>query len=242
MQSGDIQYGSLPVDNGIILDEIRFSLAGYPEAARYNIEVRLEGTEFVNDWDFWVFPAGSSLEKEDGIIITGDAGETLLELSRGKTVLFLPDSSMIRGDLPGCFTSIYWNCHWTDVGESSTMGILTDPSHPLFNSFPTEFHSNWQWWELLTGARPMIMDDMPAGLFPLVQPIDDYHRNRKLGLLFEGKSGKGKLLVCCMDIQSALGERPAARQFRNSLIRYMKSGEFDPETRITRDDLYSLLK
>ena len=87
------------------------------------------------------------------------------------------------------------------------MGILTDPEHPLFKSFPTEFHSNWQWWPIVKKSRPFILDYAPEGYKPLVQVIDNIERNHKLGLVFEFAVGEGKLLVCMSDLK-AVQDKP----------------------------------
>ena len=242
VNSGRIVTGEIKVDNGIEIDEISFDLSGLSSAAKYNIEVRMEGTDFINDWDFWLFPAYSGLVKPGQILITADEKEALDALGNGRTVLLIPEKSKIKGEIPPCFTSIYWNCAWTDVGESSTMGILTDPANPVFKSFPTDFHSNWHWWELLVDTRPMILNGLPGALSPMVQLIDDYHLNRKLGVLFEGKVSNGKLLVCSMDISTDLEKRHVARQFRNSLISYMLSENFNPRYKIEPGQVLSVFK
>jgi hypothetical protein len=242
VKSGRMITGEIKVDNGIEIGEISFNLSGLPSAAKYNIEIRMEGTDFINDWDFWLFPAYSGLVDHGQILISANENEALEALGNGRTVLLIPEKSRIKGEIPPCFTSIYWNCAWTDVGESSTMGILTDPADPVFKSFPTDFHSNWHWWELLVDARPMILDGLPGELFPLIQLIDDYHQNRKLGVLFEGKVSNGKLLVCSMDISSDLEKRHVARQFRNSLISYMLSDNFNPRHKIEPGQVLSLFQ
>ena len=98
-----------------------------------------------------------------------------------------------------------------------TMGILCDPKHPALARFPTEFHSNWQWFPIVTAARPIILDATPAGYRPIVQVIDNLDRNHKLGLVFETKVGPGKLLICACDL-SKLPDDPAARQLLSSLL------------------------
>lgn len=42
-----------------------------------------------------------------------------------------------------------------------TLGFLCDPAHPALEHFPTEFHSDWQWWRLVKNARPIILDETP---------------------------------------------------------------------------------
>ena len=109
------------------------------------------------------------------------------------------------------------------------LGILCNPKHPALAQFPTESHSNWQWWDLVTKSRFMVLDKFAPRLRPIVQVIDDWNTNRKLGLLFEAKLGRGKLLVCSIDLRSNLDARPVARQMLYSLLRYMESDNFNPE-------------
>ena len=61
-----------------------------------------------------------------------------------------------------------------------------------------------------------------------MQVIDNFARNHKLGNLFEARVGKGRLLVCTIDLASKLDERPAARQFLKSLYGYLASDRFQP--------------
>lgn len=74
----------------------------------------------------------------------------------------------------------------------------------------------------------MVLDDFPADYRPIVQLVDDWFTNRKLGILLEGKIGNGKLMVCSADLQKDLDKRPAARQFRQSILQYMASDRFNP--------------
>jgi hypothetical protein len=76
----------------------------------------------------------------------------------------------------------------------------------------------------------------------MVQLIDDYHLNRKLGVLFEGKVRSGKLLVCSMDILTDLKQRHVARQFRKSLTSYMLSEHFNPRHEIEPGQVLSIYK
>ena len=80
----------------------------------------------------------------------------------------------------------------------------------------------------MTKSGIMILDDFSPGLRPIVQVIDDWFTNRKLGLIFEGRLNGGKLLVCGIDLKSDLEKRPVARQMLNSLLRYADSPDFHP--------------
>ena len=83
----------------------------------------------------------------------------------------------------------------------------------------------------------MVMDGMPEGFRPIVYIVDDWFTNRKLGMLYEARVGKGKLLVCGADLQNDLATRPAAAQFRQSLLEYMASLDFNPSQELKVEDI-----
>ncbi len=129
-----------------------------------------------------------------------------------------------------------------DVGVEvapGTLGILCDPKATALAEFPTEFHSNWQWWHLVKNSRPIILDDAPAGYLPIVQVIDNFERNHKLGLIAETKVGEGKLLICAIDL---LGQQdmPEARQLLHSLLQYLDSPAFRPQVELDAELLKRL--
>ena len=88
----------------------------------------------------------------------------------------------------------------------------------------------------------MVLDQLPADLRPIIQPIDTWFENRRLGLLFEASVGDGKLLVSSMDLETNLNQRAVARQMRYSLLRYMESTDFQPEVEIEIEDLKRMLR
>jgi len=112
------------------------------------------------------------------------------------------------------------------------VGTLINDYHPVFKDFPTDFYTGLQWWELIHKAQVMELTDFPKSFQPIVQPIDTWFINRKLGMLFEAKAGNGKIVVCSADIQNNLEERPVARQLRYSILKYMNSHLFHPENDI----------
>ena len=108
------------------------------------------------------------------------------------------------------------------------MGILCDPKHPALAQFPTEFYSNWQWYELLQNSRTVNLADTPATFRPIVEIIDNFSRNNKLGNLFEARVLGGSLLVCTIDLPAIADKTPAARQLLRSLYAYVGSPSFAP--------------
>jgi hypothetical protein len=88
----------------------------------------------------------------------------------------------------------------------------------------------------------MVVDDLPPALRPVIQQIDTWFRAHRLAMLFEARVGGGKLLVCSMDLQSDLPQRPVARQMRESLFQYLDSPAFDPQVEVSPDAIRALLR
>jgi len=126
-------------------------------------------------------------------------------------------------------------------GWGRMLGLWVDAAHPALKGFPTAGHMDWQWRDLVAGSRAMNLDRLPPGLQPIVQPIDDWNRNYKLGALFEARVGRGRLVVSTFDLASRLDERPAARQLRRSVLDYMASSAFAPGTALEPGALDAVL-
>lgn len=240
---GKLAAGRVPIGNGIKLGTVEVALSNLPAGRRYRLEVGLEGYPVYNDWDFWVFPDSIDVTPPTNLLVTDTLNEaTTAHLNAGGKVLFLPAAENVAGDVEFGFSSIFWNTCWTHNQAPHTLGILCDPDHPALAHFPTEYHTNWQWWELIHGAAAMNLDQLPPQLRPIIQVIDDWFRNRRLGAIFEAKVGNGSLIACSMDLRNNLEQRPVARQMLHSLLRYMGSEQFSPQTAVTVADLAQLLK
>jgi hypothetical protein len=111
--------------------------------------------------------------------------------------------------------------------------------HPLFTQFPAESYSDWQWWNLIEGSRAVILNDTPVGFRPLVQVIDNFFRNDKLGNVFEAKVESGRLLVCTLNLGD--GRTPEAAQFLKSLYAYATSDAFAPTQELDASVLNKIL-
>ena len=224
------------IDVGILDEEISAD-----KPAKLNVSLNIEGTEARNSYELWVYPK-KALEKK-GIIIARDLNQEVVKvLEKGGKVLWMPDS--LPYTVGGLFQTDYWNYRmFKTICENNkkkvspgTLGILTNPEHPIFKGFPTEMHTNWQWFPVIKESHPLVLDNFAKDYRPIVQVIDNIERNHKLGLVMEWKVGAGKLLVCMSDLEKA-AKYPEGKAFYQSVIDYMRSADFDPSAEITVDEL-----
>ena len=227
---------------------------------------RYDARRHRNTYDLWIYTTEKSLDiYKKGVVITSDlTDEVAKKLEKGAKVLWMPTTSknfVASADtisqagnatpytVGGLFQTDYWNYRmFKTICENNkktvspgTLGILTNPKHPIFCDFPTEMHTNWQWFPVIKDSHPLVLDNFAKDDKPIVQVIDNIERNHKLGLVMEWKVGAGKLLVCMSDLEKA-SEYPEGRAFYESVLSYMRSPEFAPQSEITIANLRKKLK
>jgi len=206
------------------------------------VTVSLAGTVFANEWDIWVYPAGvSAMAPKDVVIARGWDDATKSALANGKKVILFPEVLNPSQSLPGRFLPVFWSPIWFPDQQPNTMGILCDPTHPALAQFPTELYSNWQWYDLLQNSRSVNLNETRASFRPIVEVIDNFARNNKLGNLFEARVGRGSLLVCTIDLPRLADSQPSAKQLLRSLYAYASSPSFLPSEELETTLLDKLL-
>jgi hypothetical protein len=244
---GTLPPVAVPLGSGVPLGKISIDLAAIPSPARYKLVVSISGAAgktVENDWDVWLYPSQPMPAEPADVVITHELNDQALRTlnAGGKVLLLIPPAkvkNVAAAPVKLGFSSIFWNTAWTRRQAPTTLGVLCDPKHPLFANFPTDFHSNWQWWYLVTRAAAMILDDFPAELRPTVQVIDDWVTNRRLALEFEAQVAGGKLVACSIDLDDV--SDPVTRQFRSGLLRYMAGSSFDPKLSVSPGQIGGLI-
>lgn len=234
---------TIRIDNCIPVGQLMFRPEGINEAQKVTLDVAIENTSFRNHWDLWIYPANPEVDAGKVLVTDRIDRNSLTTLHNGGSVLLMTYGK-IRKDKGAQvaigFSSIFWNTAWTNNQPPHTLGILCDPTNQIFNDFPTEFHSNWQWWDPVSNSQVMILDGFPSDLHPLLQPIDTWFENRRLSLAFESRTGGGKLLVCSIDLKNLPEERIVSKQLLASLLKYMNSEKFDPVVEIAPEQINNL--
>lgn len=198
------------------------------------LELAIEGTSYKNTWPIWVYPAAQKID-ESRVVVSDSFDDKLIEsLHAGETVVLMAaNCTGAKSTHRNMFWPVYWSTRWFP-GQGRTLGLLSNPDHPLFNLFPSDGYCNWQWFEIINSSTAMIFDGAPADYRPIVQPVDDFHIGRKLGTIFETKVGKGKLLVCVYPLRKRL-DNVSCRQLYAALLDYAASSDFQPKTELPID-------
>jgi len=213
---------------------ISWLLNGVAIAQKLTLTVEIQNSKIKNSWEFWVYPTDINVQRGN-IKIFNSWGKNVKEaLNAGESVLLVPDPGSLKdGFRESCFTTVFWNSIFKWMQRAHTLGILCNPSHPIFKEFPTDSYSNWQWWDIAMNANAMYLNNFPVKMKPLVQVIDTYAINDKLAYLWECKVGKGRLLVSTINFSKNMEQRTASKQLYKSLTDYMNGKEFKPVNELT---------
>jgi len=236
----------LPIDNCIGVGSITVPLNGIKKAKQLILRVSVEELNAVNEWNFWVYPVKKELV-EKNVYITDKLDNIFYsKLKSGEKILLTLPRGVVRkekgGDVAVGFSPIFWNSAYTSGQPPHLLGIFCNDKHPVFDEFPTSYHSDYQWWELLSNADAMILDDFPVSFRPLVHLIDDWYKNRKLGIVWEANINGAKVLVTSVDLITDIENRLSAKQFKYSLLKYVASDKFNPAESVNLSCLENLLE
>lgn len=238
--TGQFDASMIPPGHNEVIGHIQQSLAAVAKAAKLNVTVAVAGTSIVNHWNIWVYPTTEPGATTNGIEIFETAGPEFYQALRdGKSVLLLPGRDSVKSPLAAEFVPVFWNPVMFP-NQPGSMGAMIDARSPVFADFPTEDWTDWQWWELLHHSFSIDLDALPAKVDMPFRFVDKFNRNALSCAIFDAKVGAGKLVVCTLDISSALDSRIVARQLRRSILDYMGGRRFDPRDELTPADLRKL--
>jgi len=221
-------FGKTVIPTGQLsnLGTIECPLHSLEKAVQCVLEVSVG--DFRNRWNFWVFPEKHANPVPDEIHYTAKLDQEAMNILNAGGIVLLDASGTVENgkDIVARFTPVFWNTSWFKMRPPHTTGILVRDDHPAFRDFPTSYHSDYQWWEIVNQCQVMCIDAFPPSFRPLVQPIDTWFLSRRLAQLFEAQVGNGKLVVSTLNLDP--GNGPASAQLKQSLVGYMNSGTFMP--------------
>jgi hypothetical protein len=229
------------------IDPVSFKLPRCETGKEFTLKVSIEGHNVKNSYSVWAFPEITQKTGDSGVAKALDK-KTKEKLEAGESVLLMPGHLSKNYSIEGSFASNFWSFTMfrrmslrkgLDV-DPGTLGILVDTASPLFKYFPSDSASNWQWWQPLRNSRPVILDEFPKGLEPIVSVIDNPMRCARLALFFEAKVGRGKVLFSTFDWFHINTPKPESEALYEALKRYVSSGDFKPRATISLEDLKKL--
>lgn len=159
-------------------------------------------------------------------------------LQNGGRVYLSPDAD--KESLPNSiktqFTTDFWSVG-TFTDQEGGMGQLIDTEHPIFKEFPTDFHTDWQWW-IVAGKRAVIL---PRSMKSVITEMDSYAFLRPMAQMIEFRCLKGKVLLSTMELHKSQ-QYPEARALQTAIYEYLSGEGFEPSEEIAEEELSMLVR
>jgi len=224
------------------LGKIEAALPDVTRAQEFILSLQMAGSEVMNEWSFWVFPAEVDLTVPDGVTLAdGLTEEVQKKLENGGSVLLTLDAGSLIDPVPCGFGTVFWG-RGLFPRNPRPMGILCDPAYGALASFPTRSHAQYQWYSLLTGSQAMKLNALPFAFEPVVHMIDDFNECERLGLVIEARVGKGRLLATSLSLGKD-GERTLAqKQMLNSLLTRAASSAAGPVPALSIEEIRTVMR
>lgn len=253
---GILAEGDVDIPDGafglVQLGSVNIPLPESSDARAYTLTLTVDGTPMRNVYELYAYPRQSKTNLSvmsniqisgEHLFITQDFSEARALLSQGKRVLYMPNE--VKESLEGFYCTDFWCypmfrdiCEWMKKPVAvGTMGLLMQEDHPALKEFPTHKYASPQWYHIVSNSDCAILDDATEKSYrPIVQMVDNFERNHKLGILFEGRVGDGKLLICTSRL-SDIADRPEVKQFTKSILDYAASDAFAPQEELDMEKL-----
>lgn len=159
-------------------------------------------------------------------------------LQNGGRVYLSPDAD--KESLPNSiktqFTTDFWSVG-TFADQEGGMGQLIDTEHPIFKEFPTDFHTDWQWWIMAT-KRAVVL---PHPMKTIITEMDSYAFLRPMAQLIEFRCLKGNVLLSTMELHKSQ-QYPEARALQTAIYEYLSGEDFEPSEEIAEEELSMLVR
>ncbi|MGN0166602.1 MAG: glycoside hydrolase family 2 TIM barrel-domain containing protein [Acetatifactor sp.] len=236
-KQGSLGMIHCPQGTHTLAGKLEIPLEFVKSATRFDLNVQVGGTE--NTYPVWVYPPVKPVCPEN-VYETKVFDEKAKEvLRRGGCIYLTPDADKehLPVSIRAQFTTDFWSVG-TFAGQEGGMGQLIETKHPIFREFPTEFHTNWQWWPM-AGQRAVIL---PRRMQCIVTEMDSYAYLRPMAQLVEFRCLGGRVLLSSMGLQN-LQQYPEARALLSGIYGYLSEGNLSQITQeLAPEEVQALVK
>lgn len=226
---GDIKLKTIETTETILSIPLDFATA--PCGLR--VEVSAEGVS--NDWRIWIYSEENIMPQLP--VLHGNSPALKDLIKQGGKAIVLADGDTLIEPIEGIFKPVFWSPAY--FPSKRNCGVMCQENHPVFEQFPTDAYSDFQWKQPMEHSFNMDLSAFPRTFRPLIELVPNFFDNTPMSPLFEAKVGNAELLICGFDLCAAA---PAVRQLRNSIYAYTASDSFSPEQTISPEQFDSLWK
>lgn len=203
------------------LGNIKIVMPTIKSAKKVTFVLRLSGGKYdiENEWNFWIYPHVIVPKSDLHFSVVDKITSSVLEkLVNGERVVLL-------GNNP--FHSMETHFMSSSSGRAGNHKGTVIHDHPLMQQFPHEGYFDLQFFNMIdTDTYPITFENKEMPFDPIIELISPFKRIRKISVLFEYNVGKGKLLVCALNLKN---KDPGTEYFKMILENYVASNKFSPK-------------
>lgn len=247
LAEGITKIPSLSGQQYITITDLSIRMPNVSVMTKVILRLSIPNTDIYKTYDLWIYPNGVEVDWQGGYLFTEISEKALELLEQGEDIMLFPSPDHIQNAVQGFYSTDFWSYPmFRSISESmnkevpvGTMGLLIQKDHPVFEYFATEEYSTYPWWSIVSESSSIILDHLKKDLSPLVQTIDNFERNHKLGLLMECRVLNGRVLMGALHHEHLMTTLEG-RQLLYSFLQYVKSPAYQPVTRLEVEELRSL--
>ncbi len=226
----ELRVGEIPAGEITPLYTLSFRIPKSADPQEIKLIATLSGgdTECENQWELYAFPkASDKLPRKKDLIITNemDAAELQAAMAKGKRVVLLGN---------GPFATLDADFQLSVAGRTNGHLATAIADHPLMEGFPHHGFCGWPFRQMMRKSKAVVLDMTRIPHDPIIDIASTYKNAHREALLFEYAIGKGKLLVCTLNLHN---DDPAARWLKEKMFVYAASEDFCPRDEITPAEL-----
>lgn len=202
-----------------------------PTPCQLRVEVCAEGVS--NDWRIWVYPKKHRPAQVPVFEGNCPALESLIE--NGGKAIVLANNNTLAAPIEGMFRPVFWSPAY--FPSKRNCGMICNEKHPIFEKFPTDSYSDFQWKQPVNHSFNVDLSDFPRTFKPLIEFVPNFFDNTPMSPLFEARVGKADIIVCGFDLSADFS---ATRQLADSIYTYAASSSFAPKQFLSQELFRSL--
>ncbi len=218
----------------------RNSTSTIPTPLRCELTVQI--AEAVNSYPIWIYKKELPTCPDHVYKTTVLDAQAKQVFENGGIVYYSPKSeeTSFHNSIRAQFSTDFWSVG-TFGRQEGAMGQLIQKDHPLFKEFPTESHTNWQWWPMANQRAVVLPETVGLGksFDAIITEMDSYAFLRPMAQLFECRVGNGKLLYSTLGLQD-LQQYPEGRALLRAIYKYLDSDAFAPMQSMEWETVVSL--
>ncbi|MGN1022543.1 MAG: hypothetical protein ACI4OJ_03520, partial [Lachnospiraceae bacterium] len=188
----------------------------------------------------WIYPRFDAESEE--VMMTEDPKEAVSALERGGLVLLSPPAVPLHFQNAAPLSAAPWFGPFVrEKIPEETLGIRVDRTLSLFQDFVTAGYADWQWRQILNGARAMVLPRSIPDEASLIPAVDGPFGMRRLSALLYLEVCGGRLLLCSLGLLQKK-DRPEVQALLHGMRSFLQSPDAVPAAKLTPEELAELVQ